>query len=46
MRLSARGFTRLLRVGRTIADLGAQPDVERGHIAEALAYRFRRAGGK
>jgi magnesium chelatase family protein len=28
-----------LRVGRTLADLDQQNDVERIHIAEALAYR-------
>lgn len=39
MRLSARGYTRVLRVARTIADLGGATGVTRLHIAEALAYR-------
>lgn len=39
MRLTARGYTRILRVGRTIADLAAAPEVTRIHIAEALSYR-------
>ncbi|MXO86384.1 YifB family Mg chelatase-like AAA ATPase [Altererythrobacter aurantiacus] len=39
MRLSARGYTRMLRVARTIADLGGQERVGRIHIAEALSYR-------
>jgi magnesium chelatase family protein len=41
--LSARGYHRLLRVGRTIADLADEPQVRAPHIAEALAYRFMRA---
>ncbi len=42
-RLSARSYHKMLRVGRTIADLDADregPDlVERPHVAEALSYR-------
>ena len=39
MRLSARGFHRVLRVARTIADLGGADQVGRIHVAEALSYR-------
>lgn len=39
MRLTARGYTRILRVARTIADLGASDAVSRIHVAEALSYR-------
>ena len=39
MRLSARGYSRVVRVGRTIADLAGAPTVLRPHIAEALSYR-------
>jgi magnesium chelatase family protein len=39
MRLSARGYTRVLRVARTIADLAGVEEVGRIHVAEALSYR-------
>ena len=39
MRLSARGFHRVLRVARTLADLEGGENVRRRHIAEALSYR-------
>lgn len=37
--LTARGWTRTLRLARTIADLEGSPGVLRRHIAEALIYR-------
>jgi magnesium chelatase family protein len=39
MRLTARGYHRVLRVARTIADLGGAAGVGRAHIAEALSFR-------
>lgn len=39
MRLSARGYTRMLRVARTIADLAGNDLVRRIHVAEALSYQ-------
>ena len=37
--LSARGWTRTLRLARTIADLEGSTPIRRVHIAEALIYR-------
>jgi magnesium chelatase family protein len=39
MRLTARGYHRVLKVARTIADLAGEASVRRPHIAEALSYR-------
>jgi magnesium chelatase family protein len=39
MHLSARGYHRVLRVARTLADLDGADSVKRVHIAEALAWR-------
>ena len=39
--LSARGYYRILKTGRTIADLEGSKSVEVGHLAEAFQYRLR-----
>jgi len=39
MRLSARGYHRILKVARTLADLDGAERVGRIHLAEALSYR-------
>ncbi len=42
--LTARGYHRVLRVARTLADLSGSQDVHRLHIAEALSHRRKRTG--
>jgi magnesium chelatase family protein len=37
--LSARAHDRILRVARTIADIEGAPDIQQGHVIEAIGYR-------
>jgi magnesium chelatase family protein len=39
MQLTARGYHRVLKVARTLADLDGADSVRRLHVAEALSYR-------
>lgn len=41
MNLSARVFDRILKVGRTIADLAGDLEVRKTHLAEAVQFRDR-----
>ena len=44
LRLSPRGYTRALRVARSIADLAGASIIRRQDVAEALAFRHRMPG--
>ncbi|MEO1677745.1 MAG: YifB family Mg chelatase-like AAA ATPase [Pseudomonadota bacterium] len=44
--LSARGYHRVLRVARTVADLEGAETVGRAHVAEALSFRLSLAAGR
>lgn len=37
--LSARAFTRILRISRTVADLAGKEKISISHLAEAINYR-------
>ncbi|WP_323021181.1 YifB family Mg chelatase-like AAA ATPase [Pararhodobacter sp.] len=43
--LTARGYHRVLRVARTIADLDGSPGVRAPHVAEAISFRLLVADG-
>jgi len=44
--LSARAFNRVIKIARTIADLGGAADIGANHISEAIQHRNLDRGGR
>ncbi len=42
-KLTARGYHRVLKIARTIADLEDSPEIKNDHLSEAVMYRVRRS---
>jgi len=37
--MSARSYSRILKVAQTIADLTGEENIQQGHLAETIQYR-------